>query len=146
DPKRWPELKRPTGIVLDGASHLLVLDAGSGKLARVRLASGTAEPVADGFGEAGGIAWDRFGRLYISDEKAGRLFAIARPGAKPVMLTEGLQAPVDFCIDATGKLVLVADRKAGTLIAVPAQIPGAEVDDRPLPLTVGVAYPDLKWV
>jgi len=30
DQSRWPELKQPRGLVLDGQNHLLVLDAGTG--------------------------------------------------------------------------------------------------------------------
>src|SRR5207253_77438 len=67
DPKRWPDLKRPTALVLDGASHLLVADAADGSLHRVRLANGTAEKIADGLGQPTGLTWDRHGRLYVSD-------------------------------------------------------------------------------
>src|SRR5207248_4516374 len=40
---------------------------------------------------------------------------------------------------------LVPDMKAGTLTAVPAQIPGHEVTETPLALDSAVAFPDLQW-
>jgi glucose/arabinose dehydrogenase len=35
--------------------------------------------------------------------------------------------------------------KAGTITAIAAQVPGAEVDDSPLPLEPAVAFPNLEW-
>src|SRR5262249_52232392 len=54
-------------------------------------------------------------------------------------------APDGICLDPAGKSLLVADQKAGPLVAVPAQVPGAEVDESPLPIATEVAFPDLKW-
>src|SRR5439155_4198660 len=39
----------------------------------------------------------------------------------------------------------VPDMKAGTLTALPAQVPGAEVDETPMPVEVEVAFPNLEW-
>ena len=58
---------------------------------------------------------------------------------------KGFKSAADICLDPTGKFILVPDMKAGTLTAVPAQVPGAEVDETPLPLEDRVAFPDLKW-
>jgi glucose/arabinose dehydrogenase len=143
DPKRTPALKTPDGVVMDGLSFLLVLDAGSGALLRVKLADGSAVKLADASG--GGLGWDRHGRLYLTDRKAGRVFVIPRPGDQPVLLGEGFQSPGDPCLDPTGKLLLVPDAKAGTLTALPAAVPGQEVDERPLALETAVAFPDLQW-
>lgn len=145
DPKRFPGMHTPNGLVLDGQSHLLLLDFGTGVLSRIRIADGTAEKVADGFGGGDGLAWDMFGRLFITDHKGGKLFAIPRPGEKPVLLAEGFKGAADICVDPTGKSVLVPDMAAGTLTAIPINIPGWEVDDSPLPLETAVAFPDLKW-
>ena len=41
--------------------------------------------------------------------------------------------------------MLVLDGQAGTLTALPARVPGAEVDETPLPLETAVAFPDLQW-
>ncbi len=144
DAKRAPALKAPGGLVLDGASHLLVLDSGSGQLHRLKLATGTADKVAEVQG-AGGLAWDRHGRLYLSDSKGGQVLVIPRPGARPVVLGAGFQAPGALCLDPTGRHILVCDREAGTLTALPATVPGAEVDETPLPLETAVAFPRLKW-
>src|SRR5439155_510432 len=85
------------------------------------------------------------GMLYISDSQGGQVFVIGRPGQAPVVLAKGLQSPADLCLDSGGKRLLLADRKAGTVTALPAQVPGAEVDETPLPVEAVVAFPQLKW-
>jgi glucose/arabinose dehydrogenase len=145
DAKRWATVQSPAGLVNDGASHLLVLDSGTGELQRIRLADGSAEKVADGFGSATGLVWDKFGRLYVSDAKAGRVFVIGRPGDKPVPLAARLESVGGLGLDPTWKSILVPDTKAGTVTALSAQVPGAEVDDTPLPLETAVAFPNIKW-
>lgn len=145
DSKRAPALLRPSALELDGASHLLVGDSASGKLHRIRIADGSAEMVAEGLGDVAGLAWDRHGRLFISDRKGGRLLVIPRPGASPVVLTDGFRGPSDICRGAAGNVILVPDVIAGTLTAVPARVPGAEVDERPLAIESAVAFPNLQW-
>ena len=130
---------------MDGASHLLVGDAVSGELYRVTLADGSAEKVLDGLGEIAGLAWDHHGRLFISDAHQGRLLVVARPGDKPIAAAQGFQGAAHLCIGPTGQQLLVADRKAGTLTAVPAAAPGAEIDETPLAVRSDVAFPDLQW-
>ncbi len=144
DARRWPELHTPGGLALDGASHLLMADRGTGTLYRIKLVDGSTEKLADGLGSAGGLAWDRFGRLFVGDEKGGQIFVISRPGEKPVALTSGL-APADLCLAANGKAVLAADTKAGTVSAVRTTAPGAEVDETPLPVETALAFPNLEW-
>jgi glucose/arabinose dehydrogenase len=143
--KRSPGLGAPRGLVMDGLSHLLVIDSRSGELRRLRLVDGSTTRVAGGFGSGGGLAWDKYGRLYLSDRKAGRVFVIPRPGDKPVRLASGFRSAGGICLDPAGKSVLVPDTAAGTLTAVPAAIPGQAVDERPLPLKAVVAFPDLRW-
>jgi glucose/arabinose dehydrogenase len=145
DTQRWPELRTPAALVLDGASHLLVADAGTGILHRVKLADGSHEKVADGFGGGHGLAWDRHGRLFVSDGKGGRVFVIPRPGLKPVLVARGFQGAADLGLAPTGKQILVVDRQAGTVTALPATVPGAAVDETPLPLQAAMAFPRLKW-
>ncbi len=50
-----------------------------------------------------------------------------------------------MCPDAAGKSILVTDFWAGTLTALPTKVPGHDLDDTPLNLDIGVAFPDLKW-
>ncbi len=145
DDRRTPALKIPNGVVMDGMSFLLLLDFESGELHRIRISDGQATRLADGFGGGDGLVWDKFGRLFVSDYKNGKVYGIARPGDKPVLIASGFQAAADICLDPTGKFVLVPDMKAGTLTAIPAVIPGAEVDETPLPLETALAFPELKW-
>ena len=143
--EKFPDLHTPNGVLLDGASHLLVADFGAGILYRVKLADGSVEKLGDGFGTADGLAWDQFGRLFVSDLRAGKVFVIDRPGDKPVVLVEGLKNAADVTVDpATGRL-LIPDSAAGSVVAAPIRVPGAEVDDEPLALKTEVAFPDLQW-
>jgi glucose/arabinose dehydrogenase len=144
DSRRFPGIHTPNGLAMDGASHLLLLDFGTGELHRIKVADGTATKVAEGLGGGDGLVWDKFGRLYTSDWKGGQVFAIPRPGEKPVLLAKGFESAADLAIDPAGKL-LVPDMKAGTLTALTADIPGWEVDSRPLPLETQVAFGKLRW-
>ena len=143
--KKAPLLKVPNGLVMDGMSHLLMVDFGSGDLLRIKIADGSATKVAGGFGGGDGLAWDMHGRIFISDYKNGKVFVIPRPGRKPKLLAGGFQAPADICLDKTRKLLLVPDMQAGTVTAIPAVVPGEEVDDTPMPLKTEIAFPKLKW-
>src|SRR5262245_45837144 len=145
DEKKLPGLHTPNGLMNDGTSFLLVADFGTGILHRVKLADGSSEKVAEGFDGADGVTWDFYGRLYVSSWKTGKLFVIPRPGEKPVLVVEGFKSAADTCLDPTGKFILVPDMKAGTLTAVPAQVPGQPVDETDMPLKTEIAFPDLKW-
>jgi glucose/arabinose dehydrogenase len=145
DAKRWPGLQTPNGLVMDGASHVLLLDFGSGELHRIKLSDATHEKLADGFDGGDGLVWDKFGRLYVSSWKSGKVWVIARPGDRPILMADGFKSAADIGLDPTGRFILVPDMKAGTLTALPAQVPGAEVDDTPMPLETAVAFPDVKW-
>jgi glucose/arabinose dehydrogenase len=145
DAKRVPGMHTPNGLVLDGASNLLMLDFGTGILHRIKIADGSATKVAEGLGSGDGIAWDRFGQLFLTDHKAGKVWGIPRPGVKPILVAEGFDSAADCCLDAAGRMLLVPDMKAGTVTALPLRIPGWEVDDTPLPIESEVAFPDVKW-
>jgi glucose/arabinose dehydrogenase len=145
DGKRDPHLKTPNGLVMDGKSFLLMLDSNSGELLRIRIADGTSTKVAGGFDGGDGLAWDHFGRLFVSSWKTGKVWGIPRPGQQPILLPYQFDSAADIGLDPTGKFILVPDMKAGTLTAIPAVIPGHEMDDTPLPIKTAVAFPDLQW-
>ncbi len=145
DKNRLPELHTPNGLLLDGASHLILADFGAGTLYRIKLADSSYEKIAEGLGAADGLAWDQFGRLFVSDWKGGRVFGIARPGDKPVLLLEGLKNAADLTVQASTKQLLIPDMGGGTIVSLPTTIPGAEVNDTPLPLKPVLAFPNLKW-
>jgi glucose/arabinose dehydrogenase len=140
---RAAALKAPRAIALDGESFLLVADCTKGELYHVRISDGAATPVASGFGDVDGLVLDWHGRLYVSD--GTRVVVIPRPGAGPVPLRTRCQGAGGLCLARDGKAVFVPERGAGTVTALPAQVPGREVDDRPMALTAAVAFPDLRW-
>ena len=123
DSKRAAALKSPRGVVMDGMSFLLVLDAISGELLRIKIADGSAVKIADGFGSGGGLAWDRHGRLYVTDAKSGHLFVIPRPDGQARAAVVRFSIAERAGLDPAGKSILVADAKAGTLTALAARPP-----------------------
>jgi glucose/arabinose dehydrogenase len=137
-----PGLQHVQGVAMDGMSHLLLTDQ-AGRVQRLRLSDGTLTEVAQGAG--GGVTWDWRGRLYLTDHNDGRVLVIPRPGDKPVVLATGFQEPAGVCLDREGKNLLVTDTRAGTVTAIPAQVPGLPVDESPLPLTTAIAFPKLEW-
>ncbi len=146
DDKKLPGLKIPNGVQMDGASHLLLADFGAGILYRVKLADSSYEKLAEGMLGADGITWGQNGQLFITSWLSGKVYGINRPGDKPVeVVSKGFKSAADSCLDPTGKFLLVPDMLGGTITAVPAQIPGFEVDTTPMALKTEVAFPDLKW-
>jgi glucose/arabinose dehydrogenase len=145
DASRSPDFKSPNGLVMDGAWDLLMLDSMGDSLLRIRLADHSVQKVADGFLGGDGLDWDRHGRLLITSSRAGQVWGIPRPGAKPILMKEGFVQPANLCLDAGGGSVLVPDTRAGTLTSIPIAIPGWEVDDSPLPIGTEIAFPNLQW-
>lgn len=144
--KKNPYIKAPNGVLMDSQYHLLVLDFATGELNRVRLSDGAVEKVADGFAGGDGLAFDRHGRLYISSWSQGKVWAIPRPGEKPILLVEGMKSAADLFLNTTNnEEMLIPDMHAGTLVSIPAQPTGWEVDTTPLPLETAVAFGDLTW-
>src|SRR5262249_11566105 len=84
DAQKIPGLHTPNGIALDGQSQLLVVDFGTGDLHRIRLTDSSVQKVADGFDGGDGLIWDKFGRLFISSWKNGKIWGIPRAGQKPI--------------------------------------------------------------
>jgi glucose/arabinose dehydrogenase len=144
DSRRIPTLKSPRRLVMDGLSHLLVLDATSGELLRIRISDGRAVKITGGFDGGDGLAWDWFGQLFITSLTQGEAWGIARPGQPPVKIGRGFTSPGQLCLDPTGN-VLMLDGKAGTLTPLPTTIAGNEVDARPMALAPVPAFPNLKW-
>ena len=99
DAKKSPDLKTPKGLVHDSLLDLLFVDSTSGELHRMRIADGRTEKLANGLGGGDGLQWDRFGRLYVSDRKHGKVFVIPRPGAAPIDLKVGHPAPRELTVD-----------------------------------------------
>jgi glucose/arabinose dehydrogenase len=130
---------------MDGKNHLLVLDFTSGDLLRVRVTDGASTKIAGGFEGGDGLAWDHFGRLFITSWKSGKVWGIPRPGEKPILMAEGFKSAADLCLDSTGKFLLIPDMNEGSLTKLPTTIPGWEVDDSPLPIQTEVAFPKLEW-
>ncbi len=145
DSKRLPGLNTPNGLAMDGASHLLLADFGSGFLYRIKLEDFSSTKIAEGFEGSDGLTWDKTGQLFISSWKTGKVVGIPRPGQKAVLISDKFEQSADTCLDAAGLNLIVPDMKAGTLTAVPTTIPGWEVDKSPLALKTEVAFPNLQW-
>jgi glucose/arabinose dehydrogenase len=145
DATKIPGLKFPNGVAMDGMSFVLLVDSLTGELHRIKIADGTSEKLADGLGFADGVAWDPYGRLYISDNRGGKVLVIPRPGEKPILLVQGLQSAADISLDASGANILIPDMKGGQLLSVPARVPGQALDDSPMPLTAAIAFPNIQW-
>jgi glucose/arabinose dehydrogenase len=140
-----PGLTKPNGVVFDGQGSFIVADMAKGTIHRVRIADKSVEKIAEGMEGADGLAWDNFGRLFITSWTTGKAFAIPRPGQKPILIGEGLKSAADSCVSADGKQLLIPDMVSGTLNALSTSIPGWEVDDSPLAVDAVPAFPGIKW-
>lgn len=143
----WPRSSKagaPCGMLCDGASHMLFVTS-AGELQRLRLADSLLEKLDASPTLSGPMAWDYFGRLYLGDAVAGKIFVINRPGEKPVALPQGFGKLVSLCLTPRGKELLALDAKSGTITPIPIGDPDAPVDESPLPLEPTIAFPKLTW-
>jgi len=140
-----PALNFPNGVEFDGGQFAIVADMGAGFLYRLNLESKKAEKIAEGLDGADGLVWDPWGRLFITSWRTGKVFGIPRPGQKPILMAEGLQAAADLTIDKDGQTLIIPDMKAGTLVKLSTTIPGWEVDTTPLGVKTEPAFPGLEW-
>ena len=145
DTKSLKGLNAPNGLAMDGASHLLLADFGTGFLHRIKLADGTSKKIAEGFDGSDGVTWDKNGQLFISSWKTGKVMGIPRPGQAPILFADKFESAADTCLDASGLNIVIPDMKAGTLTVLPTTIKGWEVDKTPLALKTEIAFPNLKW-
>jgi glucose/arabinose dehydrogenase len=151
DSKRSPELDQPHCIVMDGKSHLLAMCFNSALLLRIKVSDGAVTKVEKAGGQS--MSWDLHGRLFFMNLRLGiegqaadwELVAIPRPGQKPILVTPVFRNPGSICFYPGSNSILVPDPQAGTVTAIPAKIPGWEVDDTPMSIKTAVAFPDLKW-
>jgi glucose/arabinose dehydrogenase len=137
-------VKSPQGLVMDSLDHLLVLDSVNGELKRLTLATGKVEIVADNLLGGYGISFDHNGQLFITDGLQGRVWAIPRPGIKPIFVTKGMQISVGLAFDAANHRLLLVDYQ-GNIVPISNQVPGWEVDVTPLNLQPETAFGGLKW-
>ncbi len=130
-------------VVSDGLNHLLLFGQG-GELVRVNVADGKAEKL-HAFDSGGyGLCTDTHGRLFPLGSET--VWGIARPGEKPVKLAGVKDAAFGgVAFDPVGRRLLVTDQSKQALLAIPAQIPGWEVDESPLPIETELAFADVKW-
>lgn len=132
----------PRGALSDGLNHVLVLGA-DGAIVRLNVSGGGVEPVADGLKGVAGLCGDTRGRVFVLAQDA--IWGIPRPGVKPVRMLDGLNSSGanKITFDAGTHRLLFTSNDA--LLAIPAQIPGWEVDETPLPVETELAFADVKW-
>ena len=132
----------PSGLLLDGQSFLLVADSKRHCISRVKIEDSSIETIKEGFREISNLAWDPYGRLFISDGgKGDGVLIINRPETEPVLLP-GSEPSKGICPDRRGHLLMVT---ADAVKSAKIVVPGAEVDDSPLPLEAVAAFPKLQW-
>jgi glucose/arabinose dehydrogenase len=133
----------PSGLVLDGASFLLVADSKRQCISRVKIADGGVETIRSGLRGSNALAWDGYGRLFVADSGAnGGVSVIPRPGEEPVLLPGSEPTKAISAHRAARELVMVT---ADGVKATKVVIPGAEVEESPLPLEAVTAFPKLQW-
>ena len=121
DEDDW-RLVSPNGLLMDGASNLLVVDYTTGILFRVDLTGRTKTMVrvAAGFGAADGLVRDTKGRIIISNYAAHKIYVLTTPEAKPQEIeVSGIESAADLAISPDGKSLLIPDMGGGNLAILP---------------------------
>ncbi|MCU0704663.1 MAG: PQQ-dependent sugar dehydrogenase [Fimbriiglobus sp.] len=129
-------------LLTDGLNHLLTPMLG--KLNRVRMADGDEEEVANGFKSASDLCVDTHGRLFVADTTA--VWGLPRPGERPIKVWDRPGNVFDqIAYHPLTRSLVLADLTHGVVYSHPAQIPGWEVDESPLPVEAVPAFADVKW-
>lgn len=126
-------------LASDGMNHVLALES-HGAFLRVNVTDGKSEPMGTEFVGGRDVTFDHFGRLFVLTADA--LYGISRPGEKPVKLLDAPHGNGIACHPITRQILFTGK---DALLAVPAQIPGWEVDESPLPAQAELAFADITW-
>jgi hypothetical protein len=98
-----------------GGDSLFVVGYRTGVLS-VSDGRGRWRDLAKGLGAPDGIDAAPGGGFYISDNIGGDLFLVRRePGAKPIKIASGLEAPADLVVDQKRGLLLVPENSGNRL-------------------------------
>lgn len=104
----------PNGLLIDQSSKkILEVDFTSGVLYQLEGENGELKEIAKGFGGGDGIVQNK-DKLYVSDWKSGKVFAVDAQGAV-TLLKSGYQSAADIALTTDGKVIMVPDMKAGVL-------------------------------
>lgn len=104
----------PNGLLIDQTSKkLLEVDFTSGVLYQLEGVNDELKEVAKGFGGGDGIV-QTSGKLYVSDWKSGKVFAVDAQGGV-TLLKSGYQSAADIALTTDGNTIMVPDMKAGVL-------------------------------
>jgi sugar lactone lactonase YvrE len=103
------------GLFRAGGDSLFVVGYRTGVLS-VSDGRGHWRDLAKGLGAPDGIDAAPGGGFYISDNIGGDLFLVRRePGAKPIKIASGLEAPADLVVDQKRGLLLVPENSGNRL-------------------------------
>lgn len=115
--KLAPGATAPTELPVDivnGVGHM-VIDADDnlyaamdGRIVKIAKNATKPVPVAGATGDAGGLAVDAAGNLYVTDRQAGTVSRMPARGGDWVQLPfSGLQRPSDIAVDGTGNVYVM---------------------------------------
>lgn len=110
-----PLVMAPNGLLADDTGkYLLFVDFTSGILYTLNTETAELSDMGEGFGGGDGLVHHSSGRMYVSDWKNGKVFAIGLDGD---MTTIGpqYQAAADIALTKDERYLMVPDMKAGEL-------------------------------
>lgn len=145
DGKIVPGLRTASGLEIDSTNHLLIADASTGTISRLRLNDRMIETIATRQKNIGSMAFDYFGRLYFESDLGMTLFSIPRPGVAPVRVAPMEVSTGHVAYDGKNHRLLLTQAVTGKVLSIPAQVPGYEFDDSPLPLKTEIAFGKLTF-
>ncbi|MFC4070080.1 SMP-30/gluconolactonase/LRE family protein [Actinoplanes subglobosus] len=105
---RAENLDQPQGLTVRPDGTLLIAEAGAGRVLAIA-PDDTLTVLADGLGRPVDITLDTEGRCYVSDESHGAVYRLDE--GKPVLVSDGLQAPQGLTVSGNRLLIAEAGRR-----------------------------------
>jgi len=101
-------LQQPTGVALDAAGDLFVVDNTGNQVVKVAAGTGAQTTVGNGLKNPNAVALDSEGDLFISDGGNNRVVVVPADGGPQITVgASGLSTPVQIAVDSSENLYIV---------------------------------------
>jgi hypothetical protein len=112
-------LNYPTGVAVDGAGDVFIVDSANGQVVKVPAGGGAQTTLGTGLYSPSEVAVDGAGDVFITDTGNSRVVEVPAGGGAQTTVGSGWGTPYGVAVDGEGD-VFVADETNNQVVEVPA--------------------------